>query len=1051
MVGSMLDDPKILKKIVEHNLDIITIIDVKGNILYESPAVERVLGYKPGELAGKSVFDQIHEKDLHKGSRLLKQALLNPSHEVRSELRYRHKNGHWILLEFVGRPIFEKGMLGTIIISSRDISEKADAEARLKESAERYKSFFESSGFGMIVIDTKGKLLDINMTLVSLMGYHRKNELIGKSIWEFHSKENVKQGKKCLSQTLIKGKHFFEIPLLKKNGSVFIAEVNLSTFFEKGETFVQGVVKDITEERHAGARLRESEEQYRLLAENSADIIWTMDRKLNFTYLSPSLNNVLGFSPEEWIGTSLASHFSSVKKFAAASKHALDAMRRPKGFIDVLFETSMPHKNGKEIPVEIHGTLLKDVKGKIIGVQGTTREISERKKNEQELKKSEKRLSDIILTSADFIWEVNSKGEYTYVSETVKSILGYSEKEMLGKTPFDFMTEEEAKRVGATFKKIIKKREKIVDLENWNLDKNGRRVCFLTNGIPIYDGKQWIGYRGVDKDITDRKYVEQELSFLSSLVKRVSDAIIVTDTKFMITYVNPAAEKLFGYTTDELVGKNLTLFNIEENAEENDRKLFEKLKKGESVYSESLNRRKNGSTFICGYNISPLKDERGKIYGYVGVERDITEKKKTEQELRLVRERFTRIFESSNDGYVILGLDNTILDCNKAYAKLLKYSKEELVGKSFYSLTPKKRHTWQKKNVWKERLLKTGYSGVYQKEYIRKDGVVIPVELEAYCIFEGKKPQYLWAVVQDISEWKHIEEQIEKVNDIINQSPMVAIRWRNSEGWPVEQVSKNVKELFGYTVDEFTSERFAFGKVIHPDDVERVAQEVEAISRKKGTKRFSQRYRIIRKDGTERTIEDVTLIVKKKGKITHYEGIIWDVTESERSHKEREESEKALKTIFETTSEGIMMTDANSGKLTYVNPAAALMLGYEKDDLLGRVHNVVHPKGAKHPLSAVCGGSGKGDDAVSISIPFIRKDRNVIYCDIATSLMKIGGKELIVNFIRDITERRNRENEMAKHVADLERFNAMVINRELKMIELKKRVQELEEALEKKE
>jgi PAS domain S-box-containing protein len=803
MVGSMLDDPKILKKIVEHNLDIITIIDVKGNILYESPAVERVLGYKPGELAGKSVFDQIHEKDLHKGSRLLKQALLNPSHEVRSELRYRHKNGHWILLEFVGRPIFEKGMLGTIIISSRDISEKADAEARLKESAERYKSFFESSGFGMIVIDTKGKLLDINMTLVSLMGYHRKNELIGKSIWEFHSKENVKQGKKCLSQTLIKGKHFFEIPLLKKNGSVFIAEVNLSTFFEKGETFVQGVVKDITEERHAGARLRESEEQYRLLAENSADIIWTMDRKLNFTYLSPSLNNVLGFSPEEWIGTSLASHFSSVKKFAAASKHALDAMRRPKGFIDVLFETSMPHKNGKEIPVEIHGTLLKDVKGKIIGVQGTTREISERKKNEQEL--------------------------------------------------------------------------------------------------------------------------------------------------------------------------------------------------------------------------------------------------------RLARERFTRIFESSNDGYVILGLDNTILDCNKAYAKLLKYSKEELVGKSFYSLTPKKRHTWQKKNVWKERLLKTGYSGVYQKEYIRKDGVVIPVELEAYCIFEGKKPQYLWAVVQDISEWKHIEEQIEKVNDIINQSPMVAIRWRNSEGWPVEQVSKNVKELFGYTVDEFTSERFAFGKVIHPDDVERVAQEVEAISRKKGTKRFSQRYRIIRKDGTERTIEDVTLIVKKKGKITHYEGIIWDVTESERSHKEREESEKALKTIFETTSEGIMMTDANSGKLTYVNPAAALMLGYEKDDLLGRVHNVVHPKGAKHPLSAVCGGSGKGDDAVSISIPFIRKDRNVIYCDIATSLMKIGGKELIVNFIRDITERRNRENEMAKHVADLERFNAMVINRELKMIELKKRVQELEEALEKKE
>jgi PAS domain S-box-containing protein len=145
------------------------------------------------------------------------------------------------------------------------------------------------------------------------------------------------------------------------------------------------------------------------------------------------------------------------------------------------------------------------------------KEISEREKAEEQLKESEKRLSDITYSMADWIWEVNDKGVYTYCSEKVKDLLGYDSEEIIGKTPFDLMPPEEAQRIGETFLNIVKNKEIIKDLESWNLSKDGKQVYFLTNGVPILDEKGNLkGYRGVKKDITERKKAELEKEKLQS-------------------------------------------------------------------------------------------------------------------------------------------------------------------------------------------------------------------------------------------------------------------------------------------------------------------------------------------------------------------------------------------------------------------------------------------------------------------------------------------------------------------------------------------------------
>jgi PAS domain S-box-containing protein len=135
-----------------------------------------------------------------------------------------------------------------------------------------------------------------------------------------------------------------------------------------------------------------------------------------------------------------------------------------------------------------------------------------RQQMEESLRQSEERLRDIMFSTMDWVWEVDEQGRYTYSSQRDIDLFDVAPDEIIGKTPFDFMAPEEAERVGAIFTELAAKKLPIKDLENWNIGKDGKKICLLTNGVPILDTNgQLRGYRGVDKNITDRKLAEQEL------------------------------------------------------------------------------------------------------------------------------------------------------------------------------------------------------------------------------------------------------------------------------------------------------------------------------------------------------------------------------------------------------------------------------------------------------------------------------------------------------------------------------------------------------------
>ena len=124
--------------------------------------------------------------------------------------------------------------------------------------------------------------------------------------------------------------------------------------------------------------------------------------------------------------------------------------------------------------------------------------------------------------------------------------------------------------------------------------------------------------------------------------------------------------------------------------------------------------------------------------------------------------RYQEVFQSSRDGFVLVDVTGQFVDANDAYCNMLGYTLDELREKSdFYEITPEKWHKWEQDEIWNNRILKDGHSGVYEKEYIRKDGSVFPVELHAYCVFdESGQPEYMWGVARDITDRKQAEEAL---------------------------------------------------------------------------------------------------------------------------------------------------------------------------------------------------------------------------------------------------------------------------------------------------
>ena len=199
------------------------------------------------------------------------------------------------------------------------------------------------------------------------------------------------------------------------------------------------------------------------------------------------------------------------------------------GVVPPNYEYKILDPDGNERWIYQSNIGIYDNNGNIIAIEGICRNITERKQMEEHLSRSQERFRSLVETTSDWIWEVDENATYIYSSPKIQDLLGYKAKEIIGKTPFDLMPQEEAVRVGKIFQSIAESQEPFARLENMNLHKNGSLLVLETSGVPIFDEKgNFKGYRGIDRDITERKKAEQALKDLNKelgqrIEKRVKD------------------------------------------------------------------------------------------------------------------------------------------------------------------------------------------------------------------------------------------------------------------------------------------------------------------------------------------------------------------------------------------------------------------------------------------------------------------------------------------------------------------------------------------------
>lgn len=268
----------------------------------------------------------------------------------------------------------------------------------------------------------------------------------------------------------------------------------------------------------------------------------------------------------------------------------------------------------------------------------------ERMQAEEALHKSKEWFRNLVETTSDWVWEIDESGYYTYVSPKVRDLLGYEPEEVLGKTPFDFMPEAEGTYVANQFSFIVAAQRSFSGLQNTNIHKNGRVVVLETSGVPIFDTEETFrGYRGIDRDITERKKVEEALrmseNHLRTIIEAEPECVKLIDADGTLLDVNASGLEILELNTlDEAIGKSIYSFIVPEYREAF-KELNQSVCQGNKGLLEFEIIGNKGTRRWMETHAVPLPRQSDGAIVQLAITRDITERKRVEEEMRKALER----------------------------------------------------------------------------------------------------------------------------------------------------------------------------------------------------------------------------------------------------------------------------------------------------------------------------------------------------------------------------------------------------------------------------
>jgi PAS domain S-box-containing protein len=472
------------------------------------------------EILGKHIFDAFPfftEKALEEISQIFAGDTFSVTEED------YNINGRKIVAEVRKIPVYENDMVARVMIIIRNITDKKQAEIMLKESEERYKSLTEDAPIGLCNIDTKGIITYVNRRSVEITGYS-PDELIGKSglDLELFDSETLRILSKRLKERLEGDIPYpFETQIVCKDGTQKWLELTSREIEEDHTTTgFQVAVRDITDRKMAEVQLRKSEDAYRRLFNNAADLIAVIDTKGTFQDLNDKFEEESGYAREEMLGKNVfTSGILSVESTTRLMSYLPYRNQLLSRKHSPIFEVEGVMKSGTIIPYELRAVpIMKD--GMITSIQAILRNISDRRQAEQDLMESEQKFRELAELLPDTIYETDLQGNFTFVNRNGFRQFGYTQEDFEnGLNVLDMLDPVVRKRA-------MDNRKKVMNGENLGLNeytalrKDGSTFPVMIHSSPIIRGEKLAGIRGFLIDITEQRQAEKEKKRLEVQLQR---------------------------------------------------------------------------------------------------------------------------------------------------------------------------------------------------------------------------------------------------------------------------------------------------------------------------------------------------------------------------------------------------------------------------------------------------------------------------------------------------------------------------------------------------
>ncbi|HTY51840.1 MAG TPA: PAS domain S-box protein [Methanomicrobiales archaeon] len=873
----------------------------------------------------------------------------------------------------------------------RDLTERKQAEAAIRESEEKYRTMFENTGTATVVLEEDTLISLANSEFARLSGYTRE-EIEGKKSWTgFVVKEDLRRMQaqhRLRRKNREKALKNYEFRFVRKDGEV--RNIHLAIDVIPGTTKSIASLLDFTDRKRMEEALRESEEKFREIFNNANDAIEIQESRDDG---SPGRNievnevacRMLGYTREELLALSPLDYATGYY-----NRPMKQIFRELKNNRHAIFETEHRRKDGTVVPVEVNAHVVL-LQGRKVALS-VIRDITERKRAEEKIA----HLASFPELNPNPVLEIAPSGEILYANPAVGATLA---KNGLGDDPCIFLPADLGTLLPTLMEGDIQREIRI-----------GDRVFLETIALASRMGT----IRIYTRDITDRKRMEEDLRESQAKLAEAMDIANLVNWEFDVPtgifIFDDRFYKLYGTTAEREGG---TRMSAEKYAREfchpddvhmvadEVKKAIETTDPGFTSTIEHRIIRRDGDVRHIVVRYSITKDAAGRTIRTQGANQDITDRKKAESALRQSEENFARAFNSNPAALAITRIgDGKFLSVNEAYSRIMEYDPGEIISRNVTDLdiyvNPGER----------DRLVET----------LRKEGSVRHFELPVRNRSGGTRnilvsmekvlydnEECILSTFIDITERKQIEEALreseEKYRNLVElASAGIAI----VQDGVIRYSNRSLAEIWGGPVEDLV--QLPMRDVIHPDEREKV---IERYRRRLAGEQLPSIYEtvLLRRDGSSYPAELHARLISYEGRPADLI-LIQDVTDRKRAEKALRESQERYRQIVEGTNAGVWVLD-NEFSTIYANEQMAVMLGTTPAEMIGQPISAYLQAESQGQLDKTLTriGSGAIPDA---EFPFTRKDGTSAWLRLtAGPIYGAGGQRVgFTGIFSDITESR---------------------------------------------